>query len=66
MDEKILDIDEAAKLLKVSKDTLYRLAKRRQVPHKRLGRQYRFHRDVLDEFVRNGVDPVDFTLRDVE
>ncbi len=64
MDEKILDIDEAAKFLKISPDTLYGLAQKRQVPHKRLGRQYRFHRDALDEFMRNGVDPADFTLRD--
>lgn len=66
MNDKILDINEAAKFLKISKDTLYRLARRRQVPCKRLGGQYRFHSDVLDEFVRNGVNPVDFTLIDVE
>ncbi len=61
-DDRILDINEAAKFLKISPDTLYNLAKRRQVPHKRLGRQYRFHLDGLDAFVRDGVDPTDFHL----
>ena len=65
-DDRILDINEAAKFLKISPDTLYGLVKRCQVPHKRLGRQYRFHRDALDEFVKNGIDPVEFTLRDTE
>ena len=66
MDDKILNIKEAAKFLKISPDTLSGLAKKRQVPHKMLGRQYRFHRDALDEFMRNGIDPTDFTLRDEE
>ena len=64
MENEVLDAVEAAKFLKVSRDTLYGLARRRLVPHKRLGRQIRFHRKVLEEFIRNGTEPADFTFRD--
>ena len=64
MEDKILDVEGAARFLKISKDTVRNLARKYQIPHKRVGRQYRFHEDALDEFIRSGVSPEDFTLRD--
>jgi excisionase family DNA binding protein len=44
---EIMDIQEAADFLKIKKWTLYRHAKDGVVPAKKIGGQWRFHRDVL-------------------
>ena len=62
MEDRIVDVKEAAEFLKMSPDTLYSLARRHLVPCKRVGRQYRFHLDSLDAFIRDGVDPTDFHI----
>jgi excisionase family DNA binding protein len=45
----IMDIAEAASYLNIKKGTLYRLAKNGQVPGAKIGGQWRFKRERLDE-----------------
>ena len=46
-----LTVAEAAGYLKVSRDFVYRAAERTEMPATKLGRQWRFRRDWLDEWL---------------
>jgi excisionase family DNA binding protein len=48
-----MTIDEAAQYLKVSKDTIYKMAQRGHIPASKLGVQWRFHSQKLDEWMDN-------------
>jgi excisionase family DNA binding protein len=49
----VLTIDELAEYLKISKSTLYKLAQIKAVPGQKVGRHWRFHRDAVDQWLRN-------------
>ena len=50
----IMDISEAADYLHIKKWTLYRLVKRGKIPGIKVGGQWRFKKEVLDEmFTQN-------------
>lgn len=57
MKPDIMDISEAATYLNIKKGTLYRLAKNGKVPAAKIGGQWRFKRDRLDELFRLGEIP---------
>jgi excisionase family DNA binding protein len=50
-EESVLTIDELAEYLKISKSTLYKLAKEGKLPGQKVGRHWRFHRDVIDRWL---------------
>jgi excisionase family DNA binding protein len=52
----ILDVAEAAALLKVSKETIYKRVRDNAIPHARLGRKLLFHRQSLIQWVADGGD----------
>ncbi len=52
----ILDVDEAAALLKVSKKTIYNRVKAGTLPHARVGRKLLFSRQKLVQWVAQGGD----------
>jgi excisionase family DNA binding protein len=52
MATEIMDIAEAAAYLNIKKGTLYRLVKRGQIPGTKIGGQWRFKREHLDEMFR--------------
>jgi len=49
--DAVLTIDELAVYLKLSKSTLYHLARRGEVPGQKIGRHWRFHREAVDEWL---------------
>jgi excisionase family DNA binding protein len=49
---EILTIRDVAAYLKLPVSTVYRLAERRDLPGHKVGRQWRFHKPVLDEWFR--------------
>lgn len=55
-DKSILTADDAAKILKISKYTLYELVKRGEIPAQRIGRQIRFDRDILQGYIRGNAE----------
>jgi len=57
MTPDIMDISEAASYLNIKKGTLYRLAKNGKIPAAKIGGQWRFKRDRLDELFRLGEVP---------
>jgi PTS system nitrogen regulatory IIA component len=53
MDEEILDVDGAARILGVSTKTVYNLARKGEIPAMRIGREWRFALKNLREWVAN-------------
>jgi len=49
--EPLLDANEAARLLKVPRSTLYELVRSRGLPHVRVGRALRFTRPDLTRWI---------------
>ena len=52
IEDQVLTIDELAEYLKIKKSTLYRLAQQGRVPGRKVGRHWRFHRAVIDAWLR--------------
>jgi excisionase family DNA binding protein len=50
-DAEILDAEAAAVVLGIAKRTLLQMARKGEVPGKKLGRQWRFHRSTLRRWV---------------
>ena len=51
--DAVLTIDQLAKYLKLSKSTLYHLARRGEVPGQKIGRHWRFHKAAIDSWLGN-------------
>ncbi len=49
MSKEILDVNAAAKYLNITRATLYKLAKEGKIPGLKIGGQWRFSKDRLDE-----------------
>ncbi|TET32848.1 MAG: DNA-binding protein [Planctomycetota bacterium] len=49
----VLTIEELADYLKISKSTLYKLAQNGVLPGIKVGRHWRFHKDAVDEWLKN-------------
>ena len=49
--DTVLTIDELADYLKLSKSTLYHLARRGDVPGQKIGRHWRFHKTAIDKWL---------------
>ena len=54
MDNEILDVEGAARLLGVSTTTIYQLARKGALPATRVGREWRFVRQNLIQWVGAG------------
>ena len=65
MDEEILDVEGAARVLGVSTRTVYTLARKGDIPAMRIGREWRFALKNLREWVANAskADQVATVLR---
>jgi excisionase family DNA binding protein len=53
-DNDVMTFEEAMKLLKVSSTTLYRMVNDGRIPARKIGRQWRFSRRVLMEWLESG------------
>jgi len=54
MNSEVLTVQEVANYLRVDIRTVYRLAKRGDIPCIKIGRQWRFNRDEIRELVSRG------------
>lgn len=53
MSLQVLTGGEVAKLLRVSRDTVYRLAASGELPGRKIGRIWRFSRDAIEQYLQN-------------
>jgi len=51
MDKAILDVKGAASILGVSTHTVYRLVSKNILPAAKVGKQYRFHRNAILQWI---------------
>jgi len=52
--DSIMTIEEVAVYLKIPKSTVYILAKEGKVPCQKVGRQWRFHKEMIDGWIKEG------------
>ncbi|MFH1680488.1 MAG: helix-turn-helix domain-containing protein [Candidatus Eisenbacteria bacterium] len=57
MAKEILDVAAAARYLRITRATLYKLAKEKKVPGLKIGGQWRFSKERLDELFQDGFHP---------
>ncbi len=50
----VLTIDQLAEYLQLTKSTLYKLVQSGRVPGKKGGRQWRFRREAIDDWLAHG------------
>ena len=55
MDDNILNMKEASKLLKLAKITLYKYVRDGSIPAFKLGRCWKFERSALDAWIKNRI-----------
>ena len=53
MNEALMTIEELAQYMRVSRFTIYRLAKSRFIPGTKIGRQWRFQKEEIDRWVKD-------------
>ena len=49
---ELMTVEEMADYLRVTKKTIYRLLRRGNIPATKVGKQWRFDRDLIDEWLR--------------
>ena len=54
MEDRWLSVEEMAKYLGVSNDTVYRWISGHNMPAHRMGRLWKFKRDEVDQWVKSG------------
>ena len=50
--ERLLTIDEVAAYMQVSRFTVHRLAKEHSIPASKIGRQWRFQKEEIEQWMR--------------
>ena len=50
--DSLLTIKEVARYMQVSRFTVYRLAKQRSIPASKIGRQWRFQKEEIEQWMR--------------
>jgi excisionase family DNA binding protein len=49
----VMTIEETCLYLRIPKSTLYKIAQEGKIPCQKVGRHWRFHRDSLDQWLKN-------------
>ena len=55
MDADILTIEQVAKYLKLQPQTIYKWAQEGQIPATKIGKEWRFRKSILDEWIDAGI-----------
>lgn len=51
--DRWMTLKEVAEYLNVSKDSIYRLAQKREIPASKLGNLWRFRKEEIDDWMKN-------------
>lgn len=51
--QEILTIDELSKYLKIPKSTVYKLCQESRIPGQKVGRHWRFRKEVIDRWLES-------------
>ena len=53
--KQVMDIKELAEYLGIGQSTIYNLIRQKKIPASKIGKQYRFSREVVDSWLRDKV-----------
>lgn len=53
--KEIMDVKELAQYLRIGKSKIYALIRQKRIPASRIGRQYRFSKDVVDTWLKEKI-----------
>ena len=56
MNSEVLTVEEVANYLRIDIRTVYRLAKRGDIPCIKIGRQWRFNREDIKDLISGGIN----------
>lgn len=56
MNKKLMTVEEVAEYLRVKPTTVYQWAKNGKIPAVKMGRLWRFGREEVEEWVKNGMN----------
>jgi len=64
MQKEIMNVKELAEYLGVSRSKIYKLIREKKVPASKIGRQYKFSKQVIDAWLKENLitSPVEFSL----
>lgn len=51
--DAVLTLDELAHYLKISRSTLYKLARAGKIPARKVGRSWRFQKSLIDQWLKS-------------
>lgn len=51
-----LTIEELSEHLKISKETIYKMAKTKKIPSSKIGNQWRFNKEIVDQWLVSQTD----------
>ena len=54
----VMTVEEVAKYLKIPKNTIKYLARLRRLPAQKVGKRWRFIKETIDDYLRNGKNSV--------
>lgn len=54
-DKQVMDIKELAEYLGIGKSTIYNLIRQKKIPASKIGKQYRFSKDVVDSWLKDKI-----------
>jgi excisionase family DNA binding protein len=54
-EDEIMTLEEVARYLKVKPQTVYKWAQEGQIPGTKLGKEWRFRRSILDEWIDTSI-----------
>jgi len=52
---EIMDVRQLAQYLKIGKSKIYNLIRHKKIPASRIGRQYRFSKEVIDHWLKEKI-----------
>jgi excisionase family DNA binding protein len=56
-DAPVMTVTETCDYLRIGRTTLYRMIQRGDIPHFRIGSNYRFNREAIEEWMKNRGSP---------
>ena len=55
LNKQIMDIKELSEYLGIGKSKIYSLIRMKKIPASKIGRQYRFSKDIVDNWLRDKI-----------
>jgi excisionase family DNA binding protein len=52
MDKQVMTIIEVSDYLRIPTSTIYKLSREGALPGQKLGKQWRYHKDVIDDWLK--------------